>query len=362
MGYTITSFPDKTVEVLKSDHTTGDVVIPATVGYNGVDFTVTRIADNAFEYCHNITNFTIPNTITSIGKLGFGWCWYLHTIILDNPNSDFTCGSYAFDYDWRAFKNVNIINIDKKSVLENGAGIIAHLPAHDLYIEGKRITDFDVPEGTQKINTFFKNAMSLKRITFASEVQSVVDNAFYHCDSLHTVYLSPNLTKIGNSAFDECASLRTIYSPSFNPAEAQISSFPNGAYMFATVYIPKGTLSLYKSAKGWEKFENYIETDELGIYTGDEVYYTLNLNVNSTGMGTVTGSGTYKKDSAATITAIANTGYEFSQWSDGNTDNPRQITMTENLTLTATFRVIPQAKTYIIHVNQDCTGYMEEQQ
>lgn len=39
-----------------------------------------------------------------------------------------------------------------------------------------------------------------------------------------------------------------------------------------------------------------------------------------------------------TLTATANTGYSFDKWSDDNTDNPRIITVTENVTLSATFK------------------------
>ena len=39
----------------------------------------------------------------------------------------------------------------------------------------------------------------------------------------------------------------------------------------------------------------------------------------------------------AYCTALANTGYHFVQWNDGNTDNPRIVTVTSNTTLTATF-------------------------
>ena len=38
-----------------------------------------------------------------------------------------------------------------------------------------------------------------------------------------------------------------------------------------------------------------------------------------------------------TIKAIANTGYSFSSWSDGNTSATRTITLTENKTLNASF-------------------------
>lgn len=37
------------------------------------------------------------------------------------------------------------------------------------------------------------------------------------------------------------------------------------------------------------------------------------------------------------LTAIPDTGYKFKQWSDGNTDNPRAITVTGNATYTAEF-------------------------
>lgn len=56
--------------------------------------------------------------------------------------------------------------------------------------------------------------------------------------------------------------------------------------------------------------------------------------------GAVTGGGSYDYGSAATLTVTPNACYEFSQWSDGNTDNPRTITVTGNATYTAEFEQI----------------------
>lgn len=39
----------------------------------------------------------------------------------------------------------------------------------------------------------------------------------------------------------------------------------------------------------------------------------------------------------ATILATPNYGYHFTQWNDGNTDNPRTVIVTEDLTLSALF-------------------------
>ena len=56
--------------------------------------------------------------------------------------------------------------------------------------------------------------------------------------------------------------------------------------------------------------------------------------------GTVTGGGAYKNNATATLTATPDECYRFVQWSDGNTDNPRTITVTGNATYTAEFEKI----------------------
>ncbi|MBO4655427.1 MAG: hypothetical protein J5644_07775 [Bacteroidales bacterium] len=70
-------------------------------------------------------------------------------------------------------------------------------------------------------------------------------------------------------------------------------------------------------------------------------HYTITVNANDTTMGTVTGGGTYAANETVTLTATANEGYQFVKWQDGNTDNPRTITVTKDETYTATFEVLP---------------------
>ncbi len=65
--------------------------------------------------------------------------------------------------------------------------------------------------------------------------------------------------------------------------------------------------------------------------------YTITATSANNTMGTVTGGGTYNEGASATLTATANTGYHFVQWNDGNTQNPRTVTVTANATYTATF-------------------------
>ena len=70
----------------------------------------------------------------------------------------------------------------------------------------------------------------------------------------------------------------------------------------------------------------------------EPVTFTLTLLSSNEAMGTVTEGGTYDKDAKVIIEATATKeAYMFVKWSDGNTENPRTLTMTENLTLTAEF-------------------------
>ena len=67
--------------------------------------------------------------------------------------------------------------------------------------------------------------------------------------------------------------------------------------------------------------------------------FAITTTVNNDAMGSVTEGGEYTHGTEITLTATANEGYRFTQWSDGNTDNPRIITVTENKTYTAEFEV-----------------------
>ncbi len=67
-------------------------------------------------------------------------------------------------------------------------------------------------------------------------------------------------------------------------------------------------------------------------------YYSVETSV--IGNGTVTEGGTYAEGTAITLTATPDEGHEFVGWSDGNTDNPRTLVVTQDTALTALFQII----------------------
>ncbi len=72
----------------------GDVVIPASVNHEGESYPVTRIGDQAFYECHELTSVTIPEGVTAIGKEAFYECDRLTSVTI--PGSMKTIGEAAF--------------------------------------------------------------------------------------------------------------------------------------------------------------------------------------------------------------------------------------------------------------------------
>ena len=68
--------------------------------------------------------------------------------------------------------------------------------------------------------------------------------------------------------------------------------------------------------------------------------HTITVLSANPAMGTVTPGGTYDYGTEISISADANPNYEFLEWNDGNTDNPRNITVEQDSTFIATFHLI----------------------
>ena len=74
---------EATVVPSSNGNYSGEVFIPATVTYNGQEYTVTVIGDNAFKQCRNLTSVSMPYTIKSLGNKAFFQCTGIITIRCD---------------------------------------------------------------------------------------------------------------------------------------------------------------------------------------------------------------------------------------------------------------------------------------
>lgn len=67
---------NKTASVIAKETGTysGDIVIDYSCKYDGVYYTITGIANQAFANCTGLTSISIPNSVTSIEKGAFSGC------------------------------------------------------------------------------------------------------------------------------------------------------------------------------------------------------------------------------------------------------------------------------------------------
>lgn len=81
-----------------------------------------------------------------------------------------------------------------------------------------------------------------------------------------------------------------------------------------------------------------------GTQTGGNTtrQYTISVTSANSDQGTVSGGGTYSEGSRVNITATAKSGYAFDKWNDGNTSASRTVNVTQNLSLTASFKAVDQ--------------------
>lgn len=68
--------------------------------------------------------------------------------------------------------------------------------------------------------------------------------------------------------------------------------------------------------------------------------YTITVNSADENMGKAYGGGQFDPGTETRIWGTPEVGYQFDKWTDGNTENPRTITVNGNATYTAVFKTI----------------------
>lgn len=92
-----------------------------------------------------------------------------------------------------------------------------------------------------------------------------------------------------------------------------------------------------------------VELTALFVAEGEDVY-TVTVVSADPAMGSVSGGGQALSGGTVTIRAIPNEGYRFLNWQDDNTENPRTVTVTSDITYTAYFESTTQG---IINVDEN---------
>ena len=146
----------------------------------------------------------------------------------------------------------------------------------------------------------------------------------------------------------------TVTVVSENPLLGSVTgggSFPEG-----TVIQISATPSPGARFVGWD--DGNTDNPRTVTVTGDVTYtakfeplpnYTITVVSANPTMGSATGGGTFMEGTTVSISATPLSGYYFIGWDDGNADNPRTITVTQNATYIAQFASTP-VQTFTLNV------------
>lgn len=275
-----------------------DAVIPSTFIFEGRSYVTTKIGKEAFDPYVDVGGVTV--------------IIHVETVVI--PNSVVSIGDNAF-----RFQNLTSVDIPS-SVKTIGRGAFAVC---------RNLESVRLPGGLTEIPTdMFSGCLNLQTVSMPSSLKSIGSDAFHGCESLSSIVIPEGVTDIGNDAFWGCRKLQSVTMMPSTP--------PFGVYGF-----PLQELTFYlSSCEAVQAYstQDWIYSRYLFNVSGEQSHtITLETNVGELGVAEILQRPTSCNGHEAVISATAVPFCEFAGWSDGNTDNPRTLTLDGDKTLTAQF-------------------------
>ena len=287
---------------------------------------VTYIGMRAFVGCTGLTSVTIPNSVTSIGEETFSGCIGLTSVTIGNSVT--SIGERAF-YDCTDLTSVAIGN-SVTSIGKDAFGQCFSLTSvHISDIAAWCNISFDYEDGYIDSNPLswaehlFLNDTEITELRIPDGVASIGMCAFYGCASLTSVIIPNSVTYIGSSTFAYCFGLTSVTIPN---SVISIGEEPfAGCSSLTDIYVDCGDIERMMQLLNNDNRVKHSPIPYAITAYADHGSVTTNINNELTVCDSVTCS------------VNSDYGYHFAQWSDGNTDNPRTITLTQDTTFTAEF-------------------------
>ena len=198
---------------------------------------------NAFAGCESIITMTIPHSVKNMSN---EWGEPMEKTLLSLQIEDLNqwCTIKWWEYG-----------------LDNNLRARYH-----LFLNDEEIIDLKIPEGLKKIPSY----------------------SFFGCKWIKSVSIPSSVTDISKSAFLRCYEITSV--TSLNPTPPQIIKdvfLVN--YDRTTLYVPKGSKTLYWLHPYWEKFKNIVELGDeedssIDSTLIDESYHAIKVEFGSTSL------------------------------------------------------------------------------
>jgi len=236
---------------------------------------VTAIGYRAFTDCISIINITIPLSVIYIENMAFEGCNSLENINVNNRNSTYSSVDGV------------LFNKDRTVLVK--------------YPEGRRATDYTIPEGVASIENF----------------------AFSNCINLVSINIPSSVTYVGYAPFGDCSNLESIIVNNRNSTYSSVDGvlFDNKSMML--VKYPEGKYIL-----------NYIIPENI-IIIDDFAFYRCTDLTNITIPSSVTfiGNGAFSTCTSLTSVTIPSSVTYIGFYSFYKCNNLRTVTLSRKTTV-----------------------------
>ncbi len=173
-----------------------------------IESDVTSIGSNAFANFTNLTNVTMPYSITKIGAKAFYGCKKLESI---NIPASASIGNRAFA-NCSKLKEITMPGVatqalSTQSSTEVSIGAFAFENCVSL-------ASVDVPDTVTDIGIgAFTGCSAMESFEIPTCVKVINDSTFFGCSSLEDINVPSGVTEIGDGAFSGCSAAETIVIP-----------------------------------------------------------------------------------------------------------------------------------------------------
>ena len=175
---------------------------------------VTSIGSEAFFSCVGLTNMNIPDSVTSIGDYAFATCNYLTSIKI--PDSVTSIGEEAFR-SCASLTNITVGENNLEYCSIDGVLFDKEITTLIQYPTGKTDATYTIPNTVKIIKaSSFANCLNITNIEIPDGVTSIGNMTFYNCVNLKSIYIPISVTTISSStrhkgAFNACSTTLKIY-------------------------------------------------------------------------------------------------------------------------------------------------------
>lgn len=205
------------------------------------------VGQYSFYMAPMITSVAIADGVSVIGKQAFFGCENLRSVSLGNGLTSLPGGLFM--------QCKNLLSVDfGESISEIGESAFSNC---------RSLPTLSLPPSLLSIGqTSFAFLDALVRLEIPSGVESLGQGSFSWCSALEEVTLPPTLKKVGFACFAFCDKLKKVDTGSAEAPEAPSTNLPfsSKAYADATLTVPRGSATSYRSAPGWKNFANIQET------------------------------------------------------------------------------------------------------